>query len=448
MLIPERLRREAVPLIAALAAACALVFLVLPYMRILSLDFQVMARAHKVLIHGGSVLLDHWVTWGSLVLRYGALPWVLLVVVGLLLRTRRRWTPGAWTFADAPRWATALLALLALLPLSAFAYPFAVALGTWLMVEVYWWIQWQQYIDPIGEINAVAAIWVFVPGTLLFGAWSVWLTLRGRPSGAQRSSWRKWALRAVGLLALVSVVLPNVVLGSVALLHGVRVLPAVGKETLFAERCGKCHEAAGVIFHATTPDEWRYRLDHFKVQESADLTDEEYEDIVTFVTAMRSFSDEWTFRARCQRCHGLTTLTWDDRHPDDWRMITERVARHAPHYYDPAIQHQIVEHLSEEYSSGEEGPGVDGKEYAELRQTIKACNGCHFLSRNAEARRGIDEEEALMLVRRMSKKMVKPLTEEQIRATARAYRRLIADPETFQRLVPHDRAVLSGGPRW
>ena len=58
MVNPERLRREAVPLVAALAAACTFVFLVLPYLRILSLDYRVMARAHAVLIHGGGVFLE------------------------------------------------------------------------------------------------------------------------------------------------------------------------------------------------------------------------------------------------------------------------------------------------------------------------------------------------------------------------------------------------------
>jgi cytochrome c2 len=208
------------------------------------------------------------------------------------------------------------------------------------------------------------------------------------------------------------------------------------------ERCNKCHADGAPLYFVDSPVELRRRLVGQRIPEKARLSEEEYERIAAFVTGMRSHEDKWIFRSRCARCHLLSHLAWEDRHPDDWRMIVERIARYSPTYYNQAAVAQVVSHLAEEYSSGDSGPGVAGDAYRGVRLAVRTCTGCHFISRNAEANAGMSREAALVLVRRMNDKLYEPLDDAQVVRIADAYRAIVADPATMKRLVPHDRPML------
>ncbi len=112
-----------------------------PLSGVLALDFQTLLRN----LEGGeyvSVAMPQALfTWGEAALRLGALPWALLVMVGLLLRLRSRWGLGSWTLHRISLRLRLGLAALVLVPLGAFCLPLGGAMATWLLVEAHWWIQ-------------------------------------------------------------------------------------------------------------------------------------------------------------------------------------------------------------------------------------------------------------------------------------------------------------------
>ena len=446
----RRQRVEALTVGLALAAATFLVFVVRPYLRILALDYHTLVHSFRVLIYGGTIISDEVVGWGEVALMGGAWPWLLLVLTGAVLGVRARLLPGqGWVLGDGSRPLRWLLALIALAPLALFAVPFALALSVWLMVEAFWWIQWRGEMDAHMAFLLDASVVVFVPGTLLAGLGGVWFALRDRRKGRNwRSRRQVWIRRAVGGLVVGPVVLANVALGLGIFHHALNAWRALGKIGLYQSRCGECHAPAAPLLNVYTPEEWRYRMEKTHLRTKANLSDDEMEEVFTFIRGMRSFTDAWTFRSRCQRCHFVSYLSWDDRHPEDWEMIVDRVGRYAPPYYEPAVKRQVVSYLSEAYGSEDEGPGIHGEAYQRARALIRRCSSCHYVSRRAGANQAISEEQALRLVARMSSKMVQPLSDDEVRRFAETYREIVADPERLRRLVPHDRPMLTGGLPW
>ena len=218
----------------------------------------------------------------------------------------------------------------------------------------------------------------------------------------------------------------------------------LGKAALFEHRCGACHHTTVPLSSVKTPDQWRYLLDETGMAARAKLTAEEYDDVTDFLLGMRSYPDAWIFVTRCQRCHLTSAATWDDRHPDDWAMIVDRVARYSPDYFQGPFRLQLERHLAKEHGDEEEGPGIRGEAYRQARRVIRRCGDCHYLSRNVQLARGLSEEEVVALVRRMSARMSPPIPEDEVPIVARTYRETIADPETLKRLVPHVRPALPG----
>jgi hypothetical protein len=199
------------------------------------------------------------------------------------------------------------------------------------------------------------------------------------------------------------------------------------------------------LFFVRTPDDWRRSLESTCFPRAA-VPEADRAEIVSFLTGMRSFSDSWVFRTRCQRCHVASALTWDDRHPDDWQSIVQRIARYSPYYYNEAAQAQIVRHLAT--TSGTDDGGSTNDEGARRRLAVRSCTPCHFFSRNADAYRKVSEMEADALVRRMNDRMAAPLSADELRDVTAVWRAAVASTETLRGLVPHDRPVLEGGLPW
>lgn len=482
-----RLGRAALPVLVPLVLGALVLAVAVPTVRILSLDYRTLMdslRATTSVVGSGCresvvqveyeprpagtemgtgltfdletedcgdvefgylIFHDTWVAWGDRALRYGALPLLALLLVELFLRLRARRVAGARSLRDASPSRRAALAGVTLVPFIFFAVPFALALSVWLVVEAFAWLQW---FDSITDITAVVLWWAgptLAGGTMLAGAGLVYLTLGRRPARVRRGRWTRAVRRTFGGLALALIALALFVLGGGILHHWFSLLPVLGSEVSFERHCSECHTPTAPLAYVRTPDQWRSSLEAtcFPLME---VQAGDKEEIVRFLAAMRSFSDAWVFRTRCQRCHVTSVLTWEDRHPEDWDMIVQRLARYSPAYYDAPARAQIVRHLSRVAgAASENGPQDAG---AATGRILRACTSCHFFSRNRDVFHDVSESEAKALVRRMNGKMARPLSESEVREAARMWRAAARDPELLDRLVPHDRPVMEGGPPW
>jgi hypothetical protein len=473
-----RALRRFAPVLVPLALGLVLLAGAVPFVRVLSMDFRVLleslkgiaaeptdsGREHAVpipyeldgrnarrpgitfeyeefdnVVFTPPVVGDGWATAGALALYGGALPLLALLLVELGLRCRARRAPGARTLRDLASSRRALLATAALLPFAAFAVPLALALCVWLVVEVFPWLEW---FDHSSQLTETLLIWGFAPllaGVLLTGAWLARTALRRRPAPAAPASpsarRRRFAWRLA--LALPLSLPPLAVAGLGLAPHAVRLVPALGTEAALARHCAGCHSPLAPLHFVRSPDDWRRSLAATCFPRAAVPADER-EEILSFVVAARSFSDATAFRTRCQRCHGLGTWGWADRHPEDWAGIVGRVGRYSPFYYDPGVQTQIVRHLAATRAAP-----ADGAEGAQRRLAVRACTACHFFSRGVRTLPpAVSEADAVALVRRMSARMAQPLTEPEIQAVAAVWRATVHDPAALRALVPHDRPQL------
>jgi len=229
--------------------------------------------------------------------------------------------------------------------------------------------------------------------------------------------------------------------------HGLRVVAAPGRSIL-EQTCDRCHRRTRPLYFIKTPAEWRRTVTRMKEFEKAPLDDEQKEDVIAFLGGMRSFSDAWTFRTRCQRCHVSSYLGWDDRDPKDWAAIVDRVGRWSPYYYKQDVRGQIKAHLTA--TRGEQGAtgGLDRATYERYHRVGRLCSPCHSISRSRERFSGKDLAAITRLVTDMRDKMVTRFPRAEIRDLATTYKELLDRPELLPRLFPHDRLVKEGGPPW
>lgn len=468
---PAAARLIAATGLAALAAVALFAAVALPLLDVLSLDLRALLATIRQNLYEGPNLRDDHAALIVAVLRYGALPLLFLGATAFVLRVRARFVPGAFTLDRAPGAVRAALAAAALVPFAAFAAPCSIALSVWAVVEAIPWVQWYGVVDDLPErIISIAAPALFA-AVLLAGAGATRAALRRRPRPGEPA--RRGLARRVALAAVIApVALAAAVPGLAIAVHATRVVPVLGKATAFERHCSGCHVPEAPLVYTKTPEEWRHQLEttcfdrpeatpenkawigvgtrgvsrHYRRYE---FDAEAREEVLEFLYGMRSFSDQWTFRTRCQRCHVLSYLAFEDRHPDDWALVVERVSRYSPLYYDASVRRQVVRHLASEFSDVEEAPGgLDAVEYRRVLAAQKACGSCHFLSRKAEASRAMSNDETMALVRRMSEHMPRPLGEDELLEVAAGYRILVADPERMKKLAPHDRPVFEGGLPW
>ena len=388
---------------------------------------------------------DAAVFWCRLALRVGSIPLAVPVLLRLVLWAVPR--AGSWErllgrvpLALKLLWGVLLLAIHA-----AFCVPLAVALSVWLSVEAAWWIQWYQNIPPMmGQIFdysvfvALPGMWALAPLVLLF-------QLSRPPTG--KAGVARWALRGLAALWLLVALaaLGPCLLGGGA--HALQVVTAPGRSIL-ESTCDGCHARTRPLYFIKTPAEWRRTVTRMKEFEKAPLSSDDKEDVLAYLGGMRSFSDAWTFRTRCQRCHVTSYLGWDDRDPKDWAAIVDRVARWSPYYYKQDVRDQIKAHLAATRAEQGSTLGLDRATYQRSWKVGKICSSCHSISRSSKRYRGKDLETIRRLVSDMRHKMVTRFDRGQIKSVAAAYKALLDDPELLSRLFPHDQLIKEGGPSW
>jgi len=426
-------------------------FLPFRFARFLALDFETLVinlAGDWDLISPKNwyVNLD-WIPAGKFLILFGALPLFLVITAGFGYRLIARFRPVKNPFADLPARARTRLALLLLPPFAAFCVPFSLAFSVWLSVETFWWIQWYERIEPTMSWLRTFAPWSVGLGTALLGIWALRFSLpktKNPPGGP-------FLLRVgVRLACTVPVVLilaafaPSAILGAV---HASRLATVPGRG-VFEAKCGSCHDLVLSLYYIKTPIEWRRTIDTQINVEKVKLTPKEKEDVIKFLVGMRSFSDEWTFRTRCRRCHVTSYRKWEKRPPEDWAAIAKRHANWSPYYYRPDVRNQIADHLGRTRSRPDATLGLDAKTYAEFQEVGRACSACHSISIEAERYRGAGEADVRRMIERMSGKTARPMSESEIEKSAASYLELISDPLRFDHLFPHDRPVLEGGPPW
>jgi len=418
---------------AALLATLAVQRLLL---RVVALDFETLA----VNLYYQDFAPPPWMAPGRLAVLLGALPLltVALARLGYRIGGRTALDPFA-----ALAWSRrALLGLALGVPGLVFTVPFATGMVVWLLVEGSWWVQWYHnqgialyWLMGYGLPYGITAVAVLV----LAGLW--WAV---RPPGRGGRARR---IAEVG--ALVLVIATALPLFAITAVHGSRTVPPGGMG-LFADRCGECHVRTRPLFFVKTPAEWERTVTRMRDFEGADLDERQSERVLGFLVGMRSFSDAWTYRTRCERCHlpGGLHAGQDRRDPAEWPAIVEGFETTSPYYYRQDVRDQIVRHLEREASEPGATLGLDADSYARFRAVGDTCRTCHSLSRAADRYRSAPIDHVEAMVDRMNARMADPLDEGQRIGIARDYQELIADPARFDRLYPHDRPVTEDPLPW
>jgi hypothetical protein len=439
--------------IAALAGAPALSLLVyalipLPAARRLALDYE----SWLVNTYNIEDRVDlAWVLPGGWLLLLGAAPLFTLAISAMAYRLLARSTTFVDPLAGRPPAIRVAIGAAVLLPWLAHLAPLALALSVGLSVEVFWWIQWHGNTEPAMELTLTRAPLVLAACAALFALLTAAWALPG--AHANRSRWwlpLRWTARITWLL-LVAVL-------ALASAHGTRSWGTPGR-AVFAERCDQCHVRAEALYYVKTPAEWQRTVERMKDYEYPPLyedetdaieqiTDEDEAAVVPFLCGMRSFSDAWTFRTRCQRCHGLDDRHWEDRPPENWARVPERVARWSPYYYRPDVRDQIAAHLAA--TRGDEAVtfDLDAETYASLSELDLTCGSCHSVTREFERFRRADDANRQAVIRRMLARSGEVPTDAQVTALTDRWSLLIADTSMMVRLFPHDQPMRDGWMSW
>jgi cytochrome c2 len=440
---PSR-RRKAAALGLPLLGAALLFAIAWLYLGLLALDLRALLDSSRMTNYEPPVLADRWIAAAEPALRWAGLPLLSLALLGGALRLRARLLGGGVTLARLPTGLRVALAALVGAPFLAFVVPFALALGTWVLIEIVPWVQWYDNLEKLSDPVLRQSVPPLAAATLLAGAWALAAVLRRAAAPVAEPSRRRrlarWAWR-LGIVAPIGLAAALPALG--VAVHAVRVAPALGRSGALERNCWMCHDATAPLYFYKAPREWERFLGAGCFRRAA-LTAEERLEILDFVTTTRSFSDAWIFRTRCQRCHMTPHRSWERRTPEDWAAITRRLAYHSPFYFGPDAREQVVAHLSRTLGAD---PPSDPQAQQEWR-TVEACGACHFVSRGAERWRGAPDAELRALVRRMGDRREPPWSDAEVETLAATWQALVADPERLRALAPHDRPVLEGDLPW
>jgi hypothetical protein len=407
-----------------------------PLLAMAALDFELVVVNQY---EQDAATLD-WLPLGRALVRWGPAPLLLAGLARALytLAARRAGGERPALIGSRPlRW---LLGALLLLPFAAAAVPLAIALTVWVVVEASTWAEWHLDVDPMAEwlfavVPAAALLCLLWLGVRLVT--SLWPRAapeaRREPSGLLGTGGR--ALVALPGLALLLV---TAVLATAAAPQALRVVGADGRAA-FEEHCGTCHFRAASLSYTKTPIEWEQTVERMRPKIPGLTSEEDSRRIATFLGRVRGVDADAAFRTRCQRCHGATHTRWEARPREQWAEIVRRRQRWSQDYYRGPVADLLVDRLDEHH--GDEGAtlGLEPHEWRQMRRLEQECAACHSISWNADEYRERDLEAAVGLVERMSQKMVDPLSPDEVREVAGAYKRAIDDPRRFDRLFPHDR---------
>ncbi len=406
--------------------------LVWPLLRILALDFETI----YVHVHEGLRIREPLLHWGRFFIQYGALPLATLFFAALLYRLLHRFGDYTHPLAGLSRPGRVSITFAAFALYLGFVVPAGTGVAMWLSVETFWWIEWYHEITPtmttiINESPPYICAMLALLGVLLVG-----FSLARPDLATEKPQWRRYILRGISLLAVVAL-LPIFALTG---LRASRVYTKPGRG-IYEKNCQYCHARARPLYFNKTPVEWERTLTKMKEKENAPIDEQGKQDVIAFLTGMRSFSDRWTFRTRCQRCHLASYLSWENRDPQDWKVIVARHARWSPWYYRKDVRDQVVAYLSDAFGEPGATLGLDAETYAAYSRVGQICTRCHSFSRQADRFRNSKLEKTLQMVRRMNQKMPTPLTEEQTFWVANTWRNVISKPQLVKKLFPHDRPM-------
>ncbi len=383
-----------------------------------------------------------WIPQGKALILAGAAPLVLLFLGTLgyrLLPWRVVVANPVRGLARPWRW---LLGAAVLGLFAAASLPLALAGSVWLQVEAYWWIQWYINVDMVLEQLREVAPPAVLPGMLLAGAWCTWGCLR-RPRLDRRPLWARLLKIALALAAL-PVLAPLIGASLVGAVHAGRVLASPGPG-VFEERCAGCHDLTLPLYYVKTPAEWARTVETQIKVEGVRLDADQRQEVLGFLVGMRSFSDAWTFRTRCQRCHGDVG---PDRSPEDWSATVDRLARWSPYYYRPDVKAQLMRHLERTRSRPDARTAADDKAHEAAWRTGKFCSRCHSFSRGRARNLSMSDERIRKLFQRMNGKLARPVSSAELDRLRAPYRRLMSNPALLRRLFPHDQPVEDGWIKW
>jgi mono/diheme cytochrome c family protein len=408
----------------------------------LALDYEALVLN---LFHAREGTLQH-LEAGKWILRFGAAPLVFLACVGLIYRLLQRFAKINNPIVGQSATLKFALGLAAFIPYAAFCAPLSRAASAWISIEVFWWIQWYDNINPAMDwISEFGPYFVF-PSALTIGL-SALLFVFNDPAKEKKRSWGAILARIPWRITVAAALIAAFVPGVISLIHASRVAFAPGLRT-FETNCGQCHANSRPLYFIKTPVEWRRTVTRMQEMEKAPITDREREKAISFLAGMRSYSDRWTFATRCGACHVVSHLAWEKRRPEEWGNIAERIARWSPYYFRPDVRDQIAAHLINTRSDPTATLGIDASDYQKFHRLENACASCHSISRRYEKYQNASRDEISVLVRRMSGKMPTPLSEEEITGITQYYGDAISDMERFDKLFPHDRPLAPGGLPW
>lgn len=395
-------------------------------------------------------MMKPWVMWSWLVIQICGLPLVAVATAALLYRVfGRRLGLRNPLKALALGW-RALLGLGIFLGWVASCVPATLGLATWASVEATWWIQWYENVLPITEQIIFKGPIIAGPPLAALGLLLAIVSLKrpreDREDTAPASAGRKVARLLGWVLALV-ILLSALPVTLLAGLHGSRVALVPG-ESAFRTRCDKCHERSLALYYVKTPEAWARTVERQRKKDDSGISDAEQKEITKFITGMRGFPDSWTFRARCQRCHGASTWSWEDRDPGEWDTIVDRLARWSPYFYKREVRAQLKRHLRQAHASDGATLGLPADKYQAFHRLARRCGGCHSISRSSGRLANATNAEILALVQRMNQKMIKQLSAKEMEDLAGTYKQLMADPKQFDHLFPHDRPEEDGRLSW
>ena len=384
-----------------------------------------------------------WIDPFRAALRWGLLPSGVLLLATAGLRTRELLGFGPDPLPSLGRRTRAAVAAIAGAGLLLAAFPLSLGLSMWTAVEAYHWVEWAGHAEPLMQDLYNVLPWFVLPGVVLAGGLVVGAAL------APRGSWARDPLafggirRLPGLAAGAVVVAPLLAVAFVGLFHATRVISLPGR-AVWAPTCGSCHERALPLYYVKTPAEWGETVRTHRAVEHVALDEPEALALRSYLAGMRSVSDAWTFRTRCQNCHGSGWRGWEARTAEDWADVVRRLSRWSPYYYSPGVEDQLVRFLAAEKGAVDPDFGL-GPRYAAFADVVAACDPCHSLSHEAERYQNGSRPEALAMVQRMNQKLPEPLEPDELSRLTDDYLELLVDPVRFGRLVPHDQPESGGG---
>ena len=427
------------PVLSCLVAGFLVVGVVWPLLSVAALEVETLLVN---LFEQQAVSLSALPYLRSLVL-FAPLP--LAVLLGLGLGGRLAGMLGGTNpLRSCPDGARSLLVVLASVLFVLGSLPLAVAVSSWVALEVYDWIEWLYELNPTME-----AVFAGVPVLFLPGAWLLaihgarWAfgsghSVRSSP-GRLRSFIRPFSqvLAAICLLA-------TALVGCVVAPQLTRIVTAPSSKS-FEEHCGSCHFRTAALNFKKTPEAWKRSLEKMHDLTGESIPETAMVDIEGWLLAVRSRSPSNVFHSHCSRCHGLSSRRWEARSEEDWGFLVERVARWSPVFYGPEVRRTLREELVRRRGDEAAELGLGPERWSRSLEVIRRCGVCHSISWNADRYREDGMEAALPLVERMNQKMVDRLEPGELEQLARDYLELIEDPQEFERLVPHDRPLPEPG---